>query len=350
MSHTLLSPALAVLCTFASVSVSAQSFFNPPRTFLAAEPCDATLSIRSNKDPVPLAAGQSYEALGENSPSNPTHAFIAVNGERRWVALDCGRYADTTKQPAITHARACPPFFDDQQNPVPVRRGMEDVTPPPPTLDDFDNAVNQLCGAPGSAVSRNGFRQLLETHPEVLEEIRDYTDGRIFAGRAAPEDWDAFLDDLSEAWFDAHGFEHIFCGELESDGDIGGLHFSGRYWQLQQDGLACRLDSDRAPEVDPGVIYTVGASIQGMGRIYEHPIKGYGYTLSARDILLAATRAFLQNPTDSGSSTACILNLRDDSEEFATVFVRRRQGIRTFYPDASPSRRDPTCQDTLQLP
>jgi hypothetical protein len=172
----------------------------------------------------------------------------------------------------------------------------------------------------------------------------------VFAGRAAPGDRDGFLDDLTDAWFGAHGFEHIFCAELESDGNIGGFHFKGRYWQLQQDGLACRLESNRKPEVDPGVIYTVGAIIPGSERDYEHNIKGYGYTLSARDLLLAATRAFLENPTDSGGSTGCILDLRDDGEEFATVFVRRSRGIRTLYPDASPSPGEPACRNALDLP
>lgn len=344
---------LALLWIIAIPPTLAQTFFDTPKQFLVSRPCDASRSTRTQRDPIPLKVGQAYTALGENKPTNSTHTFIEIDDERRWVALDCGQYTEATPPLVTTEGAApedCPPFFDTLDNPIRVRGGRADVTPPPPELDAFDLAVNELCGTPGQRVSADAFRRLLGDHPALLEKIREFTGNRVFADRPAPVDTRAFLDDLGDAWFGAHGFEHIFCGELEPDGDIGGLHFHGRYWQLQQQGLACRLDGEREPEVVPGLIYTVGAQIRSGNGSYQHPIKGYGYTLSAQEILLAATRAFLDNPTSSRRIDACLLALREDGGDHVVVFVRQSRGIRTFYPDASPSARAPSCQTRLTLP
>ena len=119
------------------------------------------------------------------------------------------------------------------------------------------------------------------------------------SARTAPAD---FVEDLTEAWFAIHGFDHIFCGEPNVGGALDGLHFYARYLQLQQSGEACRVPNFSRNEVVPGVIYTMGASVKVGGGVAESPVKGYGLTLSAEDILKVATRAFAENPTSSTSS------------------------------------------------
>jgi hypothetical protein len=80
-------------------------------------------------------------------------------------------------------------------------------------------------------------------------------------------------------------------------------------------------------------------------------VKGYGLTLSAEDIFKVATRAFAENPSRSDSSQGCLLAVEDDGKRFTTVFVRRRKGIRTFFPDATPNTgRDPACVAAILLP
>ncbi|MGA7981444.1 MAG: hypothetical protein WCA32_14650, partial [Chromatiaceae bacterium] len=61
--------------------------------------------------------------------------------------------------------------------------------------------------------------------------------------------------------------------------------------------------------------------------------------LSAEDILKVATRALAENPTSSASSTGCLLRVSDDDSDFPAIFVRRKSGIRSFYPDATPDPR-----------
>jgi hypothetical protein len=83
----------------------------------------------------------------------------------------------------------------------------------------------------------------------------------------------------------------------------------------------------------------------------ESPVKGYGLTLSAEDILKVATRALAENPTSSASSTGCLLLVSDDDYDFPAIFVRRKNGIRTFYPDATPDpRRNDSCRHPIVLP
>jgi len=341
----------------------AQVLFDQPRTFVVTETCAAYSSIKKRKDPVSLQVEQGYPALGENRRDDASHATIEVEGKRKWVALTCGRYEGggrvglaPTPTPAPAPARPdpdCLPFFDDVHNPVSLRGfGKVDVTPPAPEIASFGHAVNDLCGDFGARVNREGFKSLLDAHPDILERIRDFAEGRVFPGRSAPTGAGGYLDDLAEAWFAAHGFGHIFCGERGREGSVGGLHFRGRYLQLQRDGVACRLSNNRDDEeVAPGVVYSVGVKIRANGRSAQSDRKGYGLTLGAEDILKLVTRAFAENPASGRSNQGCLLSVQDDGKRFKAVFVWRREGIRTFYPDATPdTSRNPACAAKIPLP
>jgi hypothetical protein len=228
------------------------------------------------------------------------------------------------------------PFFDDVDNPVRVNfpRGQQvDITPPAPKLNAFDKAVLNTCGAIGTRVSQNKFQQLLSSYPEVLQKLQTVSGGEIFPGRKSKTQ---FLEDLTNIWFKRRGFEHIFCGEIYNANDIGGLHFYGRYLQLQNQGIGGRLPNNRQrEEVVPGVIYTMGVVIKQGNQTIKDVIKGYGYLSNAEEMLVDATLAFKNQKNTEG---ACIYNVRDQDtgKTFPTVFVRKNQTIVTFYPDATP--------------
>ncbi|NEQ54692.1 MAG: EndoU domain-containing protein [Leptolyngbya sp. SIO3F4] len=324
----------------------AQSFFDNNRQFTITQACDATTSIRSGSNPVPLNVGESYTALGENKSPGGTHAFILVDDDRKWVSLSCGEYDGG---PIVIESEFSP-FFDNEDNPRQVGfGGVVDITPPAPVLNDFDRDVVATCGELGKEVSKDEFKAMMQRHPDVLENIKDYVGGEVFHNSLPQMDNTAFLNTLTEAWFnDAHGFDHIFCSEPESTSRIGGLHFHGRYLQLQEDGLAGILDDNESrEEVDPGVIYTLGVEMKVGDSIFRDQRKGYGLTLSAEDIFKLATKAFRDNPTNSTQSVGCLLDVNDDDQQFKAVFVRRSYGVRTFYPDATPNggdRFNPPCK------
>lgn len=333
----------------------AQTSFPQPRDFIIDQPCEAYTSLKKQTNPVALAVGQTYSAVGENKQPDATHAAIKLGTENKWVALICGHYTDASPAtgsdaPPPTNA-ACLPFFDDQHNPVKLKvGGTVDITPPAPTLNAFDQAINTTCGTAGKVVTGDEFKTLLRNHPEVLQRLMAFTGQRVFADRPPRPTTEDYLQDLSAAWFNLKAFDHIFCGEPGAEGKIGGLHFHGRYLQLQHSGEACRMDNYRQNEVEPGVIYTMGVTMKtASGEFARHSTKGYGLTLSAEDILKTVTRAFADNPTGSNESTACLLPVADDGKQFTTVFVRRANGIRTFYPDATPAANDPTCSATIDL-
>ena len=231
------------------------------------------------------------------------------------------------------------PFFDNQDNPVPVNypRGAQlDITPPAPQLNDFDRAVLETCGAIGTQVKPNQFKQLLSNHPEVLTKIQAATNGELRRGRKRKSD---FLQDLTNIWFKNKGFEHIFCGEIYNENDIGGLHFHGRYLQLQEHKIGGRLPINPGKqEVVPGVIYTMGVVIKQPNRIVRDVIKGYGYLSNAEELLVDVTKVYKQQKNTEG---ACIYQQLDKETgtTFPTVFVRKNKGIITFYPDATPKGR-----------
>lgn len=228
------------------------------------------------------------------------------------------------------------PFFDNVDNPVSVGfpRGQQvDITPPAPNLNNFDQAVLNTCGAIGARVSQNKFKQLLSSYPEILEKLQKVSGGEIFPGRKKKAQ---FIEDLTNIWFKRRGFEHIFCGEIYNVNDIGGLHFYGRYLQLQNQGIGGRLaNNQQREEVIPGVIYTMGVVIKQGNQIVKDVIKGYSYISNAEEMLIDTTLAFKKQKNTEG---ACIYNIRDQEtgKNFPNVFVRKDKAIITFYPDATP--------------
>lgn len=66
------------------------------------------------------------------------------------------------------------PFFDDINNPVSglAFGSPADVTPPAPALNSFDTAVVNLCGAPGTIVSRTGFQSMMQNNPTIWQMLR----------------------------------------------------------------------------------------------------------------------------------------------------------------------------------
>jgi Bacterial EndoU nuclease len=231
------------------------------------------------------------------------------------------------------------PFFDNENNPVPVgfpAGSNLDISPPAPKLNQFDRAVLKTCGNFGSRVSPNQFKQLLSDYPNVVKKLRKATGGELRPGRKRRSD---FIQDLTNIWFQRRGFEHIFCGEVYNENDIGGLHFYGRYLQLQEEGIGGRLpNNDKMQEVVPRVIYTMGVIVKQGERMIRDVIKGYGYLSNSEEMLIDVTRIYkLQNNLEG----ACIFQVKDAETAtiFPTVFVVKNKAIITYYPDATPKGR-----------
>jgi hypothetical protein len=351
----------ALLCLALMTTASssfAQSFFSEPVAFKVSKTCKASTNTKGSKGLLTVRAGQSFQALGENAPTDGKFVYLDTDGTRRWLPLSCGSYASNKppfadvqgsaggQSPGSTadttpsaNSATCLPFFDTQNNPVKLKNGTADITPPTPAIDAFGLAVNQVCGPAGKATSRAEFVQLMKAHPAVLADVMRFTSGKVFGDEPATQDADAYLQALTRAWYDVHAFDHIFCGETEGEKKIGGLHFVGRYVQLQKTGEACRLPNFKSNEVVPGSIYSMGVKMKkANGQFISHEIKGYGLTYSAAEILKAGTRALAENPTSSSSSTACLQRVSDGPTQYTMVFVRRKQGVRTFYPDATPDK------------
>ncbi|MCF4968374.1 EndoU domain-containing protein [Nostoc sp. CMAA1605] len=234
------------------------------------------------------------------------------------------------------------PFFDNINNSVSglAFGSPADVTPPSPTLNSFDIEVNNLCGAPGTVVTPSNFQTMMNNNPTVLANIKSYVGGFLVPGRTSNAQ---FLEDLTNVWFNVEGFEHVFCGEPVAGGSIGGLHFVGRYLELQDKGLAGRLANNTSrEEVLANAIYTIGAIVKVGSGTAQSNIKGYGYTLNAEEILSIATLGYKNNPNTSSTNLVCHLTVTDAGQTFKAVFVRRSGGVRTFYPDATPSG-NPNC-------
>jgi len=239
------------------------------------------------------------------------------------------------------------PFFDQDNNPVTVsvpRSRKVDITPVPPQLNAFDRKVLNTCGTFGSKVGTISIRRLLAESPQVVQQIKQAVGGELFSGRRSENQ---FRDDLITIWSNRGAFEHIFCGQIRGSNQIGGLHFVGRYLQLQNQGIAGRLpNNSKAEEVIDGEIYTLGVEVrQGNRVVTKDSKKGYSYVSNAQEILIDATRAFKSFRNTSNANRACLYTVRDSSAPpFKAVFVKTNRAIVTFYPDATPKPNEASCE------
>jgi Bacterial EndoU nuclease len=231
-----------------------------------------------------------------------------------------------------------PPFFDSMDNPelhnFPLGVAV-DITPPPPDLSPFDRDILQVCGHLGDRVQIEDFKALLTAYPEILQQIQIAVNGEIFPGRNTATE---FLADLTEIWFKRDGFEHIFCGSIES-GQLKGMHYVGRYLQLQEQGLAGKLPyNQQQEETIEGAVYTLGVLLRYGDRTIIDRRTGYALVTDAAELLIAATQAF---KTKSRARTVCTFAVvdADSGHTYPAVFVKEDNAIVTFYPDVTPTDR-----------
>ncbi len=308
----------------------ASAFEDARGELTATRTCEAYVSFRklTNPDDRHLVQGTRYQVLGRNRADGEWLQLLLPDAEprQRWVAADCGTLDAAASAAAPPGLR---PFFDEDAS------GPDDPTPPPPPLDIFDRAVLNLCGAWGSRPRAREFRAMLD-RPELRPDLdRLYAD-LAHAVHAGPVALPRFKDELTAVWFDAGGFRHVFCGEPLVD-DLGGLHYRGRYLELQEQGLAGLMATGecRATTIQPPV-YTVGVRylLPGTTTFATACPKGYAYDLGARDLLVAATRAFRQRQRGG----MCLAEVEgSDGLVHTAVLVVQNDAIRTFYADATPA-------------
>ncbi len=325
---------LAVGTALAEVPLSGQ--------FTATRECPAGRNIRGeNPGAVHLQPGRGYRALARNKPDGD-YVRIQIPGvtpAQRWVHRECGRLEAGQPRPQQISV----PFFDTIDNPVRVdfpRGGSSDVTPLPPPSNHFDQQVLELCGDLGDRVSQQRFRDLLSADESrlLLARLADASACRGQRCQPGP-----LSEQLGQVWFRVGGFRHLFCGE-PSAGGMGGLHYRGRYLQMQQRGWGGLLDTELGiEEILPRRIYTIGVEFQWQGRRVRDPVKGYPYALDAADLLVEATRAWADLKRDRGVCLATI-DTADGSPAYHAVLVVRDNAIRTFYPDATPDLNLQRCR------
>jgi hypothetical protein len=335
---------LAKACLIAApvwaVSLPACAYYELSGVSVADGRCPAMDSIRRETNPggVLTVPGERYIVRGLNKEGG---TFVHVELPRavpptRWVSLACGKLSRDAGEPAPLGpskagepASGFRPFFDEDDRP-------NDPTPRPPRLSPFDRAVLRACGAWGARPSQAAFRAMLDDPAQAgeVERIYQALDGSVLGPR---RDAPRFKDELATVWFKEDGFRHVFCGE-PSGGAIGGLHFHGRYLQMQEEGWGGLASRCAGAETAPP-IYTFGVSFRGpRGQRRTACPKGYALNLDAADILIEGTKALkLMLPRSSGKAMCLHRIAKPNDRPYLAVFVIKSGAVRTFYPDASPS-------------
>jgi hypothetical protein len=178
--------------------------------------------------------------------------------------------------------------------------------------------------------------------PELADDLSRIREALGSAVRGGAVSRARFADELTALWFAEDGFRHVFCGEPGED-RLGGLHFKGRFLQMQERGWGGLAACERS-EIDPP-IYTIGVEyLTPSGQRERVCPKGYSIGLGARALLIEATKAFRSQQVHRAGEAMCLHRIGTArSRSYYAVLVSRSGAIRTFYPDVSPScdRRSP---------
>ncbi len=207
----------------------------------------------------------------------------------------------------------------------------------------FDIGILKVCGDWGEKPDKEDFRILLDCahNKDTVQRIYDELEHQVITPQANLE---LFKDELTQIWFTTSNFKevttvfrHVFCGE-PGKSSLGGMHFVGRYVQAQENKWAGGVENNNSlcnqSNTKPPV-YTFGMKyLRNDGKVGVKCPNGYAYNLHADDILISATKAF----KEIGKDGMCLYEMKED--QYHSVFVRKNNGILTFYPDLTPKCSD----------
>jgi beta-lactamase superfamily II metal-dependent hydrolase len=279
---------------------------------------------------------EGYWVRGTNRVTEGTNAeFVSDHVEGTFYAFD---EAGLSEFMALVESG---PFFDaqtDTRNTKIPQGEQHDMTPQPPELSAFDRALLEICGDLSSPIPDAETALIALLSDDRFKTERDELTKRLAAVGITFGDVDEMVVDISVLWTAAHGFEHVFCGELSGGNRIGGLHYVGRYLDLQEKGQAS-LPHQGQFEIIPGRVYTMPVIGNCRGRPCSSPKKGYGLDQDAIDVLFHGIHAWSQmNPAGRADCRY------DYPGGYSGVFVFKQGGIRTMYPVVRPDPSQPACQ------
>lgn len=353
LRNKLLVPTLAIRESFRRIRIililiilcarTGESAILAPGEFTAATSCPATLMLQgTNPGDIHLEPGRVYRALALDRRGGDWVRIIIPEARPRvrWAGLDCGEYRTDTGTLRFT------PFFDTRANQVYVdypRRMKQDITPPPPQIDPWEERLLALCGYPGDYPEPGAFRSLIESDSQLLQGLTQALDCPNNDPSCSRE---MILDRATDLWFLADGFRRVFCGEFYPN-RIEGPNYRAAFLQMQRRGWAGLMAPHKGrEEIIPGLIYSIGIEHEWRGqRIKTVAAHGYFYSLDARQLLIQGTRAITLLGTPI-IKQACryVIKDSDTQKSFYSVIIGKDEGIKTFYPTALPDRTLRSCQ------
>ncbi|MCG9677181.1 EndoU domain-containing protein [Vibrio sp. Isolate24] len=222
------------------------------------------------------------------------------------------------------------PFFDDDPNTAFAPEYTFKNKP-------IDKEVLRICGEWGSGVSEQDLQSLFENYPDITKKLLSI-------------DESLNIEKLVTLWTKNDGFDHIFCGERESDGSLGGLHYAPRYKELYEMGVIsmCPPNNDKCfgsgNEVVPEKgIYSIPTSyLNNESKWKLKPVNGYNMEMNADEILYQATKGYF-DLADRRSCFHKIPQTNDHPEHYAVIVSVKGDEITTFY-SVGPNGRKANSQ------
>lgn len=215
---------------------------------------------------------------------------------------------------------ALEPFFD---NNITTK-----YAPSLPLIEPLDIAVLKTCGNWGHHVTDEEFMSLVSNNHASFNLLYQLYQKQLQEIGIEQNDFILFF---TKIWMDEQGFEHIFCGEPDSN-KLGGLHFFPRYAEAQENSWAGYAKT----KYIGSYIYTIATNYidPGSNNIKLDEIKGYHLEMNAMDIFSEILKIYLQ--TYDEDRTVIVETVSIDGtisyHAHTAKIVVKNNAIRTFYP------------------
>lgn len=209
--------------------------------------------------------------------------------------------------------------------------------PEKPVLNKIDREFLKICGAWGQRVTRASLEDLLN-NLEVFNLIHEALEGELITKASSKE---TFKQELLDIWMKNKGFEHVFCGQPDPGRNLGGMHYLGRYLQMQENGWGGLNECCNKNLIEPP-IYTIGIEyVTRIGNIKTKCPNGYLYDTEAINLLIEASKAFKKSLSfNPNKKRICNYQIRlitaqikGSAQEtgYNMRLIRSAEGIITFY-------------------
>lgn len=276
--------------------------------YLFSKSCNVINNLTSQKTIYNVREGQELKILQYREKY--VQVLINDNNETGWVEKDCGSF-----------------FIYNSNSNLDIPQFNE---------NNFDRTVLDICGSWGSSVNQKKFKESFKLN--VSGTIKK----NFFLIMKCDNDSSDCLANLVNIWFNANGFQNIFCGYF-LDNILYGPRFHGRYFEMKNKKWAWKTTEKDCANSDTkeNVVSFFYANTNGLSNL--KCLYSYNPDLSAEDTMNIGIFAQDQYKKKKEKDGYCYLKYKNKIYYVGFVGDAIKDLYESSYWQCSGSKKNTSC-------